>query len=77
MKACPKCRAENEESNRFCKKCGLELLYSSFQHKKEKVLGAKKGRPSWLPILLIVTAIALGGIAYWIVQGNSDANPKL
>jgi len=77
MKACPKCRTENEESNRFCKKCGIELSGSSFQHKKEKVLGGKKGRPSWSLILLIVVAIALGGIAYWIVQGNSDANPKL
>jgi hypothetical protein len=76
MKACPKCRAENEESNRFCKKCGIELSDATFQQKKEKVVGAKKGRPSWSLILLIVVAIALGGMAYWIVQGNSDANPK-
>ncbi len=77
MKSCPKCRAENEETNRFCKKCGLELSGSSFQHKKEKVLGGKKGGPSWSIILLIVIAIGLGGIAYWIIQGSSDANPKV
>ncbi|MDI6763051.1 MAG: Fe-S-containing protein [Thermodesulfobacteriota bacterium] len=77
MKACPKCREENEESNRFCKKCGLELSDSSFQHKKEKVLGEKKGRPSWSIVLLIVVAIALGGVAYWLIQGNSGASPKV
>jgi len=77
MKACPKCREENEESNRFCKKCGLELSDTSFQHKKEKVLGAKKGRPSWSLILLIVVVIALGGIAYWLIQGNTGASPKV
>jgi len=63
MKTCPKCRAENEESSDFCKKCGLELSGSSFQHKKEKVLGTKKGGPSWSIITLIVVVIALGGVA--------------
>ena len=77
MKACPKCRAENEETNRFCKNCGIDLSGSSFQDKKEKVLGRKKGGPSWAIILLIVIAITLGGVAYWIVQGNSNANPKV
>lgn len=77
MKACPKCRIENEESSRFCKKCGLELSDSSFQHKKEKVLGTKEGRPSWSIILLIVVVIALGGIAYWLIQGNTGASPKV
>lgn len=77
MKACPKCRAENEESNRFCKKCGLELSGSSFQHKKEKVLGTKKGGPSWSIIALIVVVIALGGVAYWLIQGNSGASPEV
>ncbi|MBM4277967.1 MAG: DUF2318 domain-containing protein [Deltaproteobacteria bacterium] len=77
MKACPKCRAENEETHRFCKKCGIDLSGSSFQDKKEKVLGAKQEGPSWSIILLIVIAIALGGVAYWIVQRNSNANPKV
>jgi hypothetical protein len=77
MKACPKCRIENEESSRFCKKCGLELSDSSFQQKKEKVLGGKKGRPSWSIVLLIVITIALGGVAYWLIQGNSGASPKV
>jgi len=50
---------------------------SSFQEKKEKVLGGKKGRPSWLIVVLIVVVIALGGIAYWLIQGNTGASPKV
>ena len=50
---------------------------SSFQEKKEKVLGEKKGRPSWSIVLLIVVVIALGGIAYWLIQGNTGASPKV
>ncbi len=76
MKACPTCRAENEESNRFCKKCGIELSNSSFQDKKAKILGGKKGKPSWMIVLFVTIAIGLGGMAYWLVQGDSDANPK-
>jgi hypothetical protein len=49
---------------------------SSFQEKKEKVLGEKKGRPSWSIVLLIVIVIALGGIAYWLIQENTGASPK-
>lgn len=49
---------------------------ASFQDKKEKVLGGKKGRPSWSILLLVVIAIALGGIAYWLIQGSSGASPK-
>ena len=50
---------------------------SSFQEKKEKVLGGKKRRPSWSIVLLIIIAIALGGVAYWLIQGNSGASPKV
>ena len=48
-----------------------------FQDKKEKVMGTKKGRPSWSIILLIVVVIALGGIAYWLIQGNTGDSPKV
>jgi uncharacterized membrane protein len=50
---------------------------SSFQDKKEKVLGSKKGKPSWVIPLLIVIVIVLGGVAYWLIQGNTGANPKV
>ena len=43
MKACPKCQTKNQDSSQFCKKCGVKLSGSSFQDKKEKVLGEKKG----------------------------------
>jgi uncharacterized membrane protein len=48
-----------------------------FQDKKEKVIGGKKGRPSWLIVLLVVVVIALGGIAYWLIQRNTGASPKV
>src|SRR4030042_6545341 len=50
---------------------------SSFQEKKEKVFGEKKWRPSWSVGVLIVVVIALGGIAYWLIQGNTGASPKV
>jgi uncharacterized membrane protein len=50
---------------------------SSFQDKKEKVLGSKNGKPPWAIPLLIVIAIVLGGVASWLIQGNTGANPKV
>jgi len=75
MKACPKCQAKNEESSNFCKKCGSRISGSQFQDKKEKVLGGKK-KSSWAIVSLVVGAIALGGIAYWIIQGSTAADSK-
>jgi uncharacterized protein len=75
MKACPKCQAKNEESSNFCKKCGSRISGSQFQDKKEKVLGGKK-KSSWAIVSLVVGAIALGVIAYWIIQGSTAANSK-
>jgi len=77
MKACPKCQARNQDSDRFCKKCGSSLSNSTFQDKKEKVLGEKKRKSSWIPISLAIVAILLGGIGYWIIQGESTANPGI
>lgn len=77
MNACPKCQTKNQDSSRFCKKCGLQLSNSSFQDKKEKVLGEKKAKPYWVPVSLAIIAIALAGIGYWVIQGNTEANPKV
>jgi hypothetical protein len=76
MKACPKCKTKNQESSRFCKKCGFRLSDSSFQDKKEKVLGEKK-KNFLIPISLAVLAIVLVGVGYWIIEGNTRANPKV
>jgi len=76
MKACPKCQTKNQDSSNFCKNCGFQLSHSSFQNKKEKVLGSKR-KPYWVPIFLALIAIALGGIGYWIISGDTGANPKV
>jgi hypothetical protein len=77
MKACPKCQTRNQDSNNFCKKCGFQLSGLSFHDKKEKVLGEKKKRPYWVPFSLAAFAIILVGAGYWIVNGNTGANPKV
>ncbi len=77
MKACPKCQAKNQDSNNFCKKCGFKLSGSSFQDKKEKVLGEKKKKPYWVPVSLAVVAATVIVVGYWVVQGNTGADPKV
>ena len=49
---------------------------SSFKDKREKVLGEKKKSP-WLFVSLIVIAVVLGGVAFWIIQGKTTTNPKI
>jgi hypothetical protein len=75
MKACPKCQTKNQDSNNFCKKCGFQLSGSSFQDKKEKVLGERKGKPYWVPVSLAVVAVVLAGVGYWLIKGDSAAAP--
>jgi len=77
MKACPKCQTKNEDSIQFCKKCGGKLSSSTFEDKKEKVLGEKKRKFSWVMASMVVVAIALGGIAYWLIQRNSGEVSKV
>ncbi len=77
MKACPKCQTKNQDSSNFCKKCGFQLSDSSFQDKKETVLGERKKRHIWIPLSLAVFATVLVVIGYWVIQGNTRANPKV
>lgn len=49
---------------------------SSFKDKREKVLGEKKKSP-WFFISLIVIAVVLGGVVFWIIHGKTTANPKI
>jgi len=77
MKACPKCQTKSHDSSIFCKKCGVKLSGSSLQDKKEKVLGEKRKKSYWIPISLVIIAIILGGIGYWVIQGDTGTNPKV
>ena len=77
MKTCVKCQTRNQESNNFCKKCGFSLSNSSFEDKKEKVLGEKKKGFSWVVACLVIAAVALAGVAYWIIQDKKETNQKV
>jgi uncharacterized membrane protein len=77
MKLCPKCQTKNQDSSNFCKKCGSGLSSSSFQEKKEKVLGQGKKKPNWVPVSLAIVAVALAAVGYFVIQGNTAANSKV
>jgi uncharacterized membrane protein len=72
MEACPKCHTNNQESSNFCKKCGLKLSGSTFEDKKEKVLGERKEKLSWGIISIAAAAVVVvAGFAYWLIQRDS------
>ncbi len=77
MRPCPKCQTKNQDTNNFCKKCGAKLSGSSFQDKKEKVLGEKRRKPYWVLISLAALVILLAGASYWIIDGNTGSNSKV
>jgi uncharacterized membrane protein len=74
MKTCPKCKTKNDDTSRFCKECGDQLSGSSFQDKKDKVLGQKKA--PWILVSFIVVAVVLAGIAYWVIAGGAKPDSK-
>jgi uncharacterized protein len=75
MKACPKCNTNNKESNNFCEKCGSKLSGATFQDKKEKVLGEKKGKLSRGMIsVAAVAAFALAGFVYWFLLRDDSGS---
>jgi uncharacterized protein len=76
MKTCSKCKTKNDDSSRFCKECGGPLSGSAFQDKKEKVLGEKRKAP-WMTVSLIVAALALAGVAYWVVAGGAKPDGRI
>jgi len=49
---------------------------SSFQEKKDKVLGIKKQKRSWAILPLGLTVIVLIGMAYWLIVEKTGANLK-
>jgi len=77
MKNCPKCQTKNEDSSNFCKQCGSELPSSTFQDKREKVLGEQKKTFPWVLASLVVFALILGGVAYWFIFGGSSTSSNI
>ena len=76
MRVCPKCQAKNEESSNFCKQCGVQISGPQFKDKKERVLGEKK-KSRWVLISLVIVAMGLGGVAYWLIRSQTVSNPKI
>ena len=72
MKRCSKCQTKNDDSSNFCKKCGAELSGSSFQDKREKVLGEQEKKFPRMLVSLILVVFVLGGIAYWLILGRTS-----
>jgi len=79
MKVCPKCQTKNQDSSQFCKECSVNLSGFTFQDKKEKVLGEKRGNPSWRLIFVAAFGVVvLAGLAYWFIQkGDAVADTKV
>lgn len=77
MKRCPVCQTENQDTSQFCKKCRAQLSDSTFQDKKEKVLGKKKIKSSWTPVFLTFIAMILVGMGYWLIKRDTVADPKI
>jgi len=76
MKVCPQCQTKNDDLSNFCKKCGLLLAGPGFKEKREKVLGERKRSP-WNLISLGVIVVALGGVAFWMIEAKTTTNPKM
>jgi len=52
------------------------MVGSSFKDKREKVLDEKKKSPR-IFISLIIIALVLGGVTFWMMQRKTTANPKM
>jgi len=76
MEVCPECRTKNDDLSHFCKKCGFLLAGSSFQEKREKVLGERRKSP-WGLISLVAIVVVLGGVAFWVIEAKTTTHPKI
>ena len=64
---CKKCNFRNEDSARFCKNCGAELVQQVNLPKKKK---------SWLWILLTILLVVAGGLlVFFTGSSNNTQNP--
>ena len=78
---CPNCNAENNDSAKFCKKCGAPLKKKTMNHEtminsmsKEK--SSSDQTTKYIIIALIIIAIALAGVFAYVGFGNhgDDSN---
>ena len=77
---CPSCNAENNDSAKFCKKCGSPLTKQTMNHEtminsinKEKE--SSDNTTKYIIIALIIIAVALAGaFAYIGFNNNGDSS---
>ena len=55
---CPNCGAENEDTAKFCKKCGQRLRVEKAPARRES---------PWLTVLVLIAVVAVGGLVVGVV----------
>lgn len=75
---CPNCNAENNDSAKFCKKCGTPLKKKTISHESmintinnEKSSGNDKTK--YIIVALIIVAVVLAGVFAYLGLSNSDS----
>lgn len=70
---CPNCKSENNDSAKFCKKCGTPLKNKPVIISTETIEKSNNDSTKYIIIALIIIAIALAGtFAYIGFSGNND-----
>lgn len=75
---CPNCNAENNDSAKFCKKCGTPLKKKTISHESmintinnEKSSGNDKTK--YIIVALIIVAVVLAGVFAYVGLSNNDS----
>ena len=76
---CPKCDSENNESAKFCKKCGAPLEKTINHEKMSNSMNSNSGSDNttkYIIIALVIVAIVLAGTFAYLYgfgqQGNNS-----
>jgi uncharacterized membrane protein YvbJ len=80
MTACPQCQAEVKEADSECPKCGI--LFSKWKERESNVASGNLSRyssianatsPEFNWTILVIVAIAVAGVLYFVAQHAQDA----
>lgn len=76
---CPNCNSENNDSAKFCKKCGAPLKKKTIDHKNminsmNESKASKDDTTKYIIIALVIVAIVLAGIFAYIGFADNNDN---